>query len=168
MRDMYSWKSLPSIWHFHTRGVMLWMRADPLREQVGEVWALEIDTFLGPVKWHWVIRRLSFGAQKSRYIKASYTLVIIFYKTFNQPTPPGYSISFLRQCSGLSASLWFPGLNLGLGGWGGGGNSCERGNVLWALPEDSCMYVHTVYQSKKQMFKSTYENETETVFGLQG
>jgi hypothetical protein len=30
--------------------VMFWMRADPLRGQVGGGWALEIKTFLGPVK----------------------------------------------------------------------------------------------------------------------
>jgi hypothetical protein len=29
---------------------MLLMRANPLRGQVGEGWALEIETFLGPVK----------------------------------------------------------------------------------------------------------------------
>jgi hypothetical protein len=32
--------------------VMFLMPADPLREQVGGGWALEIETFLGPVKWH--------------------------------------------------------------------------------------------------------------------
>jgi hypothetical protein len=32
--------------------IMFLMRADPLRGQVGEGWALGIDTFLGPVKWH--------------------------------------------------------------------------------------------------------------------
>ncbi len=38
----------------------------PLRGQVGGGWALEIETFLGPVKWHWADRRVPFGAQKSR------------------------------------------------------------------------------------------------------
>jgi hypothetical protein len=32
--------------------------------QVGGGWALEIETFLGPVKWHRAIRRVPFGAQK--------------------------------------------------------------------------------------------------------
>ncbi len=32
--------------------VMFLMRADPLRGQVRGGWALEIKTFLGPVKWH--------------------------------------------------------------------------------------------------------------------
>jgi hypothetical protein len=32
--------------------VMFLMRADPLRGQVGRGWALEIETFLGPLKWH--------------------------------------------------------------------------------------------------------------------
>jgi hypothetical protein len=31
---------------------MFLMHADPLRGQVGWGWALEIETFLGPVKWH--------------------------------------------------------------------------------------------------------------------
>jgi hypothetical protein len=39
------------------------MRADPLRGQVGGGWALEIDSFLDPVKWHRAGRRVPFGAQ---------------------------------------------------------------------------------------------------------
>jgi hypothetical protein len=42
--------------------VMLLMRATPLRGQVGGGWALEIDTFLGPVKWHRAIRQVLVGA----------------------------------------------------------------------------------------------------------
>ncbi len=45
--------------------VMFWMRADPLRRQVGEGWALEIESFLGPVKWHRANRRVPFGALKT-------------------------------------------------------------------------------------------------------
>jgi hypothetical protein len=45
--------------------VMFLMRADPLREQVGGGWALEIEPFLGPVKWHRSVRRVPFVAQKS-------------------------------------------------------------------------------------------------------
>ena len=45
---------------------MFLMRADPLRGQVGGGWALEIETFLGPVKWNGAVRRVPFGAQKSR------------------------------------------------------------------------------------------------------
>jgi hypothetical protein len=41
------------------------MRADTLRGQVGGRWALEIESFLGPVKWHRADRRVPFGAQKS-------------------------------------------------------------------------------------------------------
>jgi hypothetical protein len=29
-------------------------------------WAMEIETFLGPVKWHRAVRRVPFGAQKNR------------------------------------------------------------------------------------------------------
>jgi hypothetical protein len=45
---------------------MLLMLANPLRGQVGEGLALEIETFLGPVKWHQAVRRMRFGVQKSR------------------------------------------------------------------------------------------------------
>jgi hypothetical protein len=47
---------------------MCLMREDPLRGQVGGGWALEIETFLGLVKWHRAVRRVPFGAQKSREI----------------------------------------------------------------------------------------------------
>jgi hypothetical protein len=36
---------------------LLLMRANPLRGQVGGGWALEVDTLLGPVKWHRAVRR---------------------------------------------------------------------------------------------------------------
>ncbi len=45
---------------------MFWMRAYPLLGQVGGGWALEFESFLGPVKWHRADRRGSFGAQKTR------------------------------------------------------------------------------------------------------
>ncbi len=54
--------------------VMFMMRADPLGGQVGGGWALEIKSFLGPVKWHWADRRVPFRAQKTR--------------NFQGPTPP--------------------------------------------------------------------------------
>jgi hypothetical protein len=39
-----------------------------LRGQVGGGWALEIETFLGPVKQHRAVRRVPFGTQrKSRF-----------------------------------------------------------------------------------------------------
>jgi hypothetical protein len=37
-----------------------------LRGQVQGGWALDFETFLGPVKWHRADRRVPFGAQKSR------------------------------------------------------------------------------------------------------
>jgi hypothetical protein len=43
---------------------MFLMRADTLQGQVGGVWALEIESFLGLVKWHRAERRVPFGAQK--------------------------------------------------------------------------------------------------------
>ncbi len=42
---------------------MFWMRAYPLGGQVGGGWALEFESFQGPVKWHRGDRRVSFGAQ---------------------------------------------------------------------------------------------------------
>ncbi len=48
--------------------VMLLMQQHPLRGQVGGGWALEIESFLGPVKWHRADRRVPFGAQKTWYI----------------------------------------------------------------------------------------------------
>ncbi len=65
--------------------VMLLMRANPLRGQVGGGWALEIDTFLGSVKWHQAVRRVPFGAQKAihkgtlRYIPVSTSESLLVY-----------------------------------------------------------------------------------------
>ncbi len=44
--------------------VTFWMRADLLQGHVGGGWDLEIETFLGTVKWHQAVRRMPFGAQK--------------------------------------------------------------------------------------------------------
>ncbi len=49
---------------------MFWMRAYPLRGEVGGGWALEFESFLGPVKWHQADRRVPFGAQKNSLIMA--------------------------------------------------------------------------------------------------
>jgi hypothetical protein len=43
--------------------VMFLMRADTLRGQVGGGWDLEMESFLGPVKWHQAVSQMSFGAQ---------------------------------------------------------------------------------------------------------
>jgi hypothetical protein len=42
--------------------IMFWMRAYPLRGEAGGGWALELSSFLGPVKWHRADRRVPFGA----------------------------------------------------------------------------------------------------------
>jgi hypothetical protein len=44
---------------------MFLLRADTLRGQVGGGWALEMESFLGPVKWHRADRRVPFRAQKA-------------------------------------------------------------------------------------------------------
>ncbi len=43
------------------------MRADPLRGQVEWGWALEIESFLGPVKRHQAIMSVIWGPKKSRF-----------------------------------------------------------------------------------------------------
>jgi hypothetical protein len=53
---------------------MFLMRADPLRGQVGGGWALEIESFLSPVKWHGAERREPFGAQKHEISRAQQVL----------------------------------------------------------------------------------------------
>ncbi len=45
---------------------MFWMLAYPVWGQVGGGWALEIESFLGTVKWHRADRRVPFGAKKTR------------------------------------------------------------------------------------------------------
>jgi hypothetical protein len=44
--------------------IIVLMRVAPLRGLVGNYGALEIETFLGPVKWHQAVRRVPFGAPK--------------------------------------------------------------------------------------------------------
>ncbi len=77
---------------------MLLMRAKPLRRQVGGGWALEIETFLGPVKWHRAVRRVPFGAQKNCEIyQRMYTVkgAYFFQKCPSRDAVPLYSIHFL-------------------------------------------------------------------------
>jgi hypothetical protein len=49
---------------------MFWMRAYPLRGQVGVGWALKIKSFLGPVKWHRAERRVPLGPKKLEISRA--------------------------------------------------------------------------------------------------
>jgi hypothetical protein len=49
--------------------IMFWMRAYPLLREVGGGWALEFESFLGPVKWQRADRRVPFRAQKTRLLK---------------------------------------------------------------------------------------------------
>jgi hypothetical protein len=51
---------------------MFWMCAYPVRGQVGGGWALDIESFLGPVKWHQADRRVPFGAQKTQDFQGPY------------------------------------------------------------------------------------------------
>ncbi len=46
--------------------IMFWMRVYPLRGYLGWGWALEFESFLGPVKWHRTDRRVPFVAQKTQ------------------------------------------------------------------------------------------------------
>ncbi len=45
--------------------ILFWMRAYPSRGQVGGGWALEIESFLGPGKWHRADRREPFPVETS-------------------------------------------------------------------------------------------------------
>jgi hypothetical protein len=52
--------------------IMFWMHAYPLLGQVGGGWALDIESFLGPVKWHRADMQVPFGAQKTwRFVPKS-------------------------------------------------------------------------------------------------
>ncbi len=48
--------------------VMLLMREHPLQGKVAEDWALEIESLVGPVKWHRADRRVPFGLVHIGYI----------------------------------------------------------------------------------------------------
>ncbi len=50
--------------------ILFWMRAYPLRAQVEGGWALEIEIFLGPVKWHRADRRVPLGPKKLEFFSA--------------------------------------------------------------------------------------------------
>jgi hypothetical protein len=39
-----------------------------ITREVGGDWDLEMESFLGPVKWHQADRRVPFGAQKSAWV----------------------------------------------------------------------------------------------------
>jgi hypothetical protein len=49
---------------------MFWLHADPLRGQVGGGWALEIETFLGPVKWLMMLSECHLGPKKVEMSRA--------------------------------------------------------------------------------------------------
>jgi hypothetical protein len=57
--------------------VMFWMRADYYARASGNGgWALEIKSFLGPVKWHRADMQVPFGAQKTRDFQGSNPLTL--------------------------------------------------------------------------------------------
>jgi hypothetical protein len=49
--------------------IMFWMRAYPLRGEVGGGWALKFESFLGPVKWHRADRRVTFIRNQQQTIR---------------------------------------------------------------------------------------------------
>jgi hypothetical protein len=71
---------------------LLLMQANPLRGQVGGGWALEIETFLGPVKWHRAVRRVPFGANLGPQMSLAATAVEI-----DSPAMPGMAASRISQ-----------------------------------------------------------------------
>jgi hypothetical protein len=54
---------------YTARCIMFSMRAYPFRGEVGGGWALEFESFLGPVKWQRADRQVPFGAQKTREVQ---------------------------------------------------------------------------------------------------
>jgi hypothetical protein len=59
----------------------------PLRGQFGGCWALEIDSFLGPVKWHRADMRVPFGAIFPSLIGEYLTILFLlfhYYFTFSR------------------------------------------------------------------------------------
>jgi hypothetical protein len=53
--------------------IMFWMRAlRALQGQVGGGWALEIESFFGPLKWHRADRRVHLGPKKLGYARGLY------------------------------------------------------------------------------------------------
>jgi hypothetical protein len=59
---------------------MFWMCACPLLGQVRGGWALELESFLGPVKWHRADMRVPFEAQKTREFQGHNKIFFWSYK----------------------------------------------------------------------------------------
>ncbi len=67
---------------------MFLMRADPLQGQVVGGWALEVETFSGPVNWHRAVRRMQFGAQKvDTVIQSPESSLLVFCRVRCARTP---------------------------------------------------------------------------------
>ncbi len=76
------------------------MRAYPLPGRVGGGWALEIESFLGNVKWQRADRRVPFGAQKTpkHYARGCINhWCINSYYSFQPPSAFLYYPSFSRD-----------------------------------------------------------------------
>jgi hypothetical protein len=52
--------------------IMFWMRAYPSRGHVGGDWALEFESYLGPVKWPFVLKDLQMYTDKKEMTFSSY------------------------------------------------------------------------------------------------
>ena len=76
---------------------MFLMRADPLRGPVRWGWALEIESFLGPVKWHRADRRVPFRAQKLKKCGASFDLFQPTELLLHLSSPPPVEVAFLAH-----------------------------------------------------------------------
>jgi hypothetical protein len=77
--------------------IMFWMRAYPLRGEVGGGWALEFSSFLGPVKWHEADRRLSFHRRQPKIVKtvsAHSKSTVLIFRTLNNHLA---TLSFLSE-----------------------------------------------------------------------
>ncbi len=66
--------------------IIVWMRAYPLRGQVGGGWVLEFKSFLGPVKWYRADRQEPYGAKKLENSRAQ-----------PPPTCPSYEYASIQN-----------------------------------------------------------------------
>jgi hypothetical protein len=68
--------------------LMLLMRANPLRGQVG------VETFLGPVKWHRAVRRVPFAAHGTALGGVwEHSAVNFSYRTASPPPPSAVNLN---------------------------------------------------------------------------
>ncbi len=59
---------------------------------MGGGWALEIEIFLGPMKWHPVDRRVPFGPKKLEYVYNKYITKLVVFEGNNNISSKVFSV----------------------------------------------------------------------------